>query len=147
MRGWIWISLYLKIDLRDSKIIVSVEVPPTDCRALASGQRDDLAPIAGPTWVLTEPTNYQGNRIRASLGRTFTWLVKQTTVSRNQPGCQIGGRLLFPLCCSLMVKTTADFDSLTAEHRWPTPARPPCHEANVRSCLCCGIRSWHETPV
>lgn len=120
---------------------------PTDYSALASIQRDALAPIAGQTRLLAEQTNYWESKIHASLGRTFNWLVKQSAVSRNQPECWISGRPLFPLCYSLIVKTAADLHSLVVEHRWPSPARSPGHAANVRSCLCCGIRSWHETPI
>lgn len=145
---WIWIPLYLKTDLRDIKI-VSVGAPATYCVELwpvVSGMTQTQ--WQWQPWALTKQTSYWEAKIHALPDHTFNWLVRQTCglEKPNSSGERVVGSF-FSSCCSLTFKTTADFASLTSRHRWTSALRSPRHGANVRSCLCCGIRSWHETQI
>lgn len=116
-------------------------------RAVTSGQQDDSDPVAMATLSSNRADELLGGQNPCLTGPHIQ-LVRQTCgLEKPNSSGELAVGSFFASCCSLTFKTTADFASLTSRHRWTSALRSPRHGANVRSCLCCGIRSWHETQI
>lgn len=117
-------------------------------RALTSPQWDDLDPIAVAALHSNRADKLLRGQNAALLDHTFNWFVKETQClekSANSAELVVGS--FIPCAVHSCSRPLLTLPAWQVERRWTSPLRTPCRGADVRSCLCCGIRSWHETQI
>lgn len=117
-------------------------------RAVTSAPWGNLDPITVATLSSNQAHKLLGGQHACLMDHTFNWLVKQTQCpEKAASSAELVVGSFFPCAVYWCWRPLLTLPACQVERRWTSPLRTPCHGADVRSCLCCGIRSWHETQI